>query len=464
MLNDDGDGYFSEVGHYNAEYQTGQGKYKNTPLVVSQDRVGANAPQPAEPSIPAGSNPKGQKGAPQVKKIVVRNTPTSLPSLEASAPTLSAPLSAHGASSIPARSDPDALWAYIRPFQGTYTEAPPSIQEWLKLPRVRDMKWNREWIKKYPFSVLGPSDLISVVIYLTGTPAPVPCTRCGKASGPFDGCIMVSDDTPGTLREQVFACACCHYHNRPNSCSHKHMGRQRAGLDQALPTAGKSYDTPPATARRRNLVVTLTSKKLKGLDVSTAKPLPKKPTQIQNTTQSGLPSPKGCAATPRAVSKDFGTLASTRSRRAGATSSRLGTSGNKSHSNAPVGVVQKQIESTSRSQRAQRRKEAANAGLSNLHSSQPRDDIITRLVAMADLPTELGPLERLQVEEWEAAPGLLFSRQVPKDGSRSEGEILLKFLKKKKLEQEALFCFACFDLFLPMNGILLTHLCVFPSF
>jgi hypothetical protein len=250
LLNDDGDGYFTVVGVYRARTHTGAGMFPNPPLVVSRNRVGADAPTPTPATIPLTSNPKKRltRRYPASSRPSLSSSATSTPTTTATSAQLVAPPALFH---IPApatpnttASDPDALWAHILPFAGKYTKERNCaiLQPWLQLPRVRDIELNEEFSAHFPWKVFERCDIISLIIYVTGTQAPTPCNYCRRQRGGiFPRCVMIADDAPIDLRKRAVACACCFYHHQHMRCSHRKMGMQKAGL---FPVTGDEPDTP----------------------------------------------------------------------------------------------------------------------------------------------------------------------------------------------------------------------------
>lgn len=124
------------------------------------------------------------------------------------------------------------LWQYIQPFLVRHKgPAPPKkghVKELVVLPRVRDLRWNDSWVASHPFLDSLPRDVSSLVIQLTGEPAPAPCSRCAEGKGPFDTCVMMSRRAHDNPLRNVFACAGCFYHFGQSNCTHRSWGAHRA--------------------------------------------------------------------------------------------------------------------------------------------------------------------------------------------------------------------------------------------
>ena len=124
------------------------------------------------------------------------------------------------------------LWQYIQQFLVRHKgPAPPKkghVKQLVVLPRVRDLRWNDSWVASHPFLDSLPRDVSSLVIQLTGEPAPEPCSRCAEGKGPFDTCVMMSRRAHDNPLRNVFACASCFYHFGQSNCSHRSWGAQRA--------------------------------------------------------------------------------------------------------------------------------------------------------------------------------------------------------------------------------------------
>lgn len=131
------------------------------------------------------------------------------------------------------RADPKALWGYLQPHLVKHKGSEIPISGWvpqlIALPRVRDLDWNTGWLYTHPFHDTNPRDVSTLIIQVTGEPAPKPCNRCRDGVGPFRSCIMISSKAQSGPLSSVFACANCFYHFGQTKCSHRQWGAERAG-------------------------------------------------------------------------------------------------------------------------------------------------------------------------------------------------------------------------------------------
>jgi hypothetical protein len=91
------------------------------------------------------------------------------------------------------------------------------------MPRVRNIAFNLHFKPKTPGQKLEPKwveNIIALAVYLTGREAAEPCHRCLRLAGPFQGCVMPSEEAirHGTLT--MSACANCIYGWQSKACSH----------------------------------------------------------------------------------------------------------------------------------------------------------------------------------------------------------------------------------------------------
>ncbi|RYP78004.1 hypothetical protein DL769_003276 [Monosporascus sp. CRB-8-3] len=89
----------------------------------------------------------------------------------------------------------------------------PALPVLMRLPQVRDIAWNKKFRGKR-FSDKYAHNLVALAVYLTGKKAEPGCKHC---QGPFDGCIIPSDDAWHRIVQK--ACANHIYNWRGRHCS-----------------------------------------------------------------------------------------------------------------------------------------------------------------------------------------------------------------------------------------------------
>lgn len=60
-----------------------------------------------------------------------------------------------------------------------------------------------------------------MIIQAAGQPANVPCDKCQKGKGPFQGCILIPITAPLGVRQSILACANCFYKCNQTYCNLK---------------------------------------------------------------------------------------------------------------------------------------------------------------------------------------------------------------------------------------------------
>lgn len=105
------------------------------------------------------------------------------------------------------------LWEYLRPHLTVFRDKPPPMRNWvpefLALPRVRDLKFNPRAQRKRPYTDTDDKSVAAMVLQLIGKLASLPCTRCSKGNGVFDGCVKLPPNAP--VGSRVKNCANCWY-------------------------------------------------------------------------------------------------------------------------------------------------------------------------------------------------------------------------------------------------------------
>lgn len=208
MFNDNMDGTVSLVGSYSQKNPTGH----YPPLIVSKRPLDPKEPPMRETSLPlhkangkarldAG---KSMAGSVLDEEDVVMDDGEA-DSLEPLEP-LPRPQTAD-------RKSYEPIWDYIRPYLSVH-KAVPEIN-WARhiihLPRVRDIKWNKERNKEHPYRDSHARDIAALVVQVTGVESPTPCDHCVQERGPFIGCILISPEAPDEAKGAVLSCANCEY-------------------------------------------------------------------------------------------------------------------------------------------------------------------------------------------------------------------------------------------------------------
>ncbi|KAK3940330.1 hypothetical protein QBC46DRAFT_408434 [Diplogelasinospora grovesii] len=192
FLHDNLDGTFTELGSYN---NNAKGKHPRLPsYVISQgspdpNQSGLTAPKPAEHDA---------------TKTVVTEKNALLPP-----------------------GNPKAMWEYVRPLFPNLTPDEPApytrwpCEELLTLARVRDVTFNQEWLERSRagFTATQKTDITSLLIQVTGTPAAKPCVYCSRGLGPYVGCMLVAPTASAKLKTSITGCANCFYKNQQAKCS-----------------------------------------------------------------------------------------------------------------------------------------------------------------------------------------------------------------------------------------------------
>lgn len=101
------------------------------------------------------------------------------------------------------------------------------FRPFISLPKVRDMEWN-PGTKRAKWTYRTKVDVISLLVQLTGIPAPQCCTKCDPQIGLFMGCIVTASDSEA---DNYYGCANCLYHGTQTYCSLKAWGQRRGGKE-----------------------------------------------------------------------------------------------------------------------------------------------------------------------------------------------------------------------------------------
>ncbi|KAG8160388.1 hypothetical protein KVR01_009924 [Diaporthe batatas] len=215
MFNDNMDGTLSVVGSYSKRSQPG----KHLPVVVSRRPL-----DPREPPMAEAMEPTGRDRFPS--DAIQAESDSESESLDPETLVtgdIEDPARPAGPSQVLRRGSAHEMWQYIRPFLTNHRDSSPTgnwIQDVVRLPRVRDIKWNEPRIKELPYMDTHLRDITALIIQVTGVEAPTPCAACAQGRGPFNGCVRISPQASQESRNSVLACANCYYHCNQSKCSH----------------------------------------------------------------------------------------------------------------------------------------------------------------------------------------------------------------------------------------------------
>lgn len=219
MFNDNMDGTLSLVGSYTQKNESGM----SPAVVVSKRPVDPTEPPMLEPSIPVKQQRREQRESMSLMTALSATNSTEGGIVRTDLTPVSPELPQNP--SPPGNADPgssEKMWEYIRPFLTVHDSIP--VINWVRhvihLPRVRDIKWNEERNKEFPYRDSHPRDITALIVYATGIEAPSPCAFCADGKGPFVGCIMISPRASEESKAAVLACANCYYHCGQSQCTH----------------------------------------------------------------------------------------------------------------------------------------------------------------------------------------------------------------------------------------------------
>jgi hypothetical protein len=382
LLNDNLDGTLSVVGRRDDDprFRSVPGWDQKDALVVSQGPMGSV--NKLELRTRTADQVQGGKVAPHsaIEHDVTPASKSSLPTTSDLVHTPSSQLRNHyltpAANAQPAKNLQGAAletWNYIRPFLKEFKECPDSswIPDLLKLPKVRDIIWNDDYIRTHGFVDKLSRDVATMVLQVTGEAPPRICSKCREGKGPYGECIVISPEAPIDARLAFGACASCIYKGQGTSCTTKFWGKQRA-LDAAaqlrkLPAARQvGADTGETETPLRNVSQTQSSVR--------------RSERVQHKE----------SATERVVDNPPGTVATAATGDA--------------KSKKPDDVVPSSVSHTPVPAPAQTR--------------------VTRPLNRVSEPSRpsLQPSNtaHMEIEEWELAPGRLQSAAVPEDGDLPE--------------------------------------------
>lgn len=195
------DGTLSLVGYYTKKNQSGL----YPPVVVSKRPLDLKEP----PMVSTTLSVKAQK------RMDVASTYPDLggedtPIGDVDTSSVKAQESSHTTSTPDSRRS-EEMWKYIQPYLKVHSSLP--VKNWsrlvIHLPRVREIKWNKERNIDHPYKDSHPRDVTALIVQVTGVEAPTPCDYCAQGRGPFVGCITISPEAPAEARASVLSCANC---------------------------------------------------------------------------------------------------------------------------------------------------------------------------------------------------------------------------------------------------------------
>lgn len=288
ILNDNRDGTFTEMGHY----VTRAGGQKHLPPIVkSKNPLPTDAPALAEPNVTPGvryehslssaspvqsqsnSHHETQSGnnmtADQImanesykkRKLSAKESDSSklwdtksISSFasESSSPpegaTEQAQAAGHDqdaaelrAAAILAKSIAEENWATVKSF---FTKKKLPRPEKGPIATLLACRREREIVARgygRNLDIAWPKDVAMLIVQLVGREAPVPCNRCEKGTGMFQGCVMMSQEVADVL--QNGRCTCV-------NCGWKSQKLRECDLDSRLKRAESSAVADGVTVNR----------------------------------------------------------------------------------------------------------------------------------------------------------------------------------------------------------------------
>lgn len=223
MFNDNMDGTLSLVGSYLHKNEFG----KSPPVVVSKRPLDPKEPPMIQPTIPIKIG--NEKASSALRTALLTRSRDGEGIAMAGLDTVN-PVSVQVAGSLvkAETGNPEDMWEYILPFLKVHKTIPDTnwVRHVIHLPRIRDLKWNEERNKDHPYRDSHPRDITALIVYITGSEAPTPCSSCVEGKGPLLGCIMISPAASEEARASVLACANCYYHCGQSQCSNNPENRR----------------------------------------------------------------------------------------------------------------------------------------------------------------------------------------------------------------------------------------------
>lgn len=207
MFNDNMDGTVSLVGSYSKRNQFGH----YPPVIVSKRPLDPKEPPIREVAIPfkyhvSSKTPSNVRDVSQTTGLGGNDAMMGDGNTEG--------LEQEGKPPMLPAADPrtsEQMWEYIRPFLSKHKSIPEInwARHIIHLPRNRDIKWNEERNKEWPYKDSHPRDVTALIVQVTGVESPTPCEQCLRGRGPFIGCIVVSPDASDDVKSAVLSCANC---------------------------------------------------------------------------------------------------------------------------------------------------------------------------------------------------------------------------------------------------------------
>lgn len=219
MFNDNMDGTVSLVGSYSKKNQSGH----SPPVIVSKRPLDPKEPPIRERTIPSKHHVSSK---PQLNVPISSQTAGLDGNDVIMGDGNAEDLGQDGKHSTPPAADPKAseqMWEYIRPFLSKHTSLPEInwARHIIHLPRVRDIKWNEDRNKEWPYKDSHPRDVTALIVQVTGVESESPCEQCLRGRGPFIGCIVVSPDASDEVKSAVLSCANCEYFDTNPARNHR---------------------------------------------------------------------------------------------------------------------------------------------------------------------------------------------------------------------------------------------------
>jgi hypothetical protein len=235
-LNDNGDGTFSIKGIYKSKSVGKGGKIlvKAPPIVVSKEPLESNSPIP-KPELPVylAARPLGAVTGPKIEAIE---------------------------EPVPDNNETADLWSYIQPRLFSTTSIPNStaLRHLLALPRRRDVQFNAHR-RRSEFVEGGTRDIAAMVIQVTGDQALIPCTRCRKGKGPFQGCVVAPEHAHPKAKARYPCCANCLFGGKKLHCSLIQRMRRHHLRTESIPAVDNQSPTPREETHRPKRSITQSS-------------------------------------------------------------------------------------------------------------------------------------------------------------------------------------------------------------
>ncbi|KAK1850614.1 hypothetical protein CCHR01_06773 [Colletotrichum chrysophilum] len=384
MYNDNLDGTVSAVSFFDIP-----GTTRASPVIVSRNPLQGDEPPMPEPQTtvykPYGSKVQAMSSAAGMPQSQPLSQPLSQPQPQTTA-TRTTRSHASPYSTLPNHHElaqpsyfqsekPMTLLEYLTSQLSPTYRLPaerPDFKALLKLPMARHFP--PQWTMKHSgVGNLAPLTALSLLVFLTGDPAPVSCSTCnGPDHDAFENtlrpCIVLSSRAPSWLKETVNeACASCQWR-----CNYK---RQKVQCDFLPAFRGRTLTALPSPAP----AATPTSIPPPAIPPSSAPPSYSLPQNAKfpyggpaGDNQSGVNSP--ALRSPAITTPPVGTT--------------------------PV--------NTSRPSSPPRRVTRHSAATKTASDSAPASTSSTKPAPVAIVPPNAGqtmPAELLDMEEWEIAPG-----------------------------------------------------------